>query len=75
MPRATEAQLALVEAYVRTGSHKCAARRLRMTEDAYRARTDRLRRHFGANGMAQLVYMVRDQLPADLTAASAGLDG
>ena len=75
MPTASRAQIALVEAYVTTGSHKCAAERMHMGESAYRARVHRLCQRFGANGMTQLAYMLRDQLPPGLTATTETLAG
>lgn len=73
MPRATDADLRIVAAYLATGSCKCAARRMAITEDAYRGRLSRLYRRFGVAGFGQLIYVLGDQVPAGLTVTTATL--
>jgi len=54
--------LATLLAYVETGSHKKAARRMGITESACRKRVARVLEAVSADNVTQAVWILRDQL-------------
>lgn len=63
MARPTERDVRLVSAYLRTGSTKGAACELGIRDDTYRHRLRRVYLRHGVGSMAQLVYVLRHELP------------
>ncbi len=75
MPTATQAEVRIVVLYLTCGSVKVAADEFGITDRAFRERLARIYRKYRVTNRAQLVYVLRHQLPDGLTVTSDTLDG
>lgn len=66
MPTATPAELRIVVVYLVNGSVKAASVEYHISDRAFRQRLDRIYRKYGVSNRAQLVYVLRAQLPDGL---------
>lgn len=62
MPRPTEREIRLVSAYLVTGSCKGAACELDISPETYRHRLGRVYQRHNVTGMAQLVFVLAEDL-------------